>query len=57
MAPLAGGESGRFQARRQGATEHQESEHRSDGSTWKSSPPAVFVGRFLPYKVSDLLRL
>ena len=57
MAPLAGGESGRFQARRQGATAHQESEHRSDGSTWKSSPPAVFAGRFLSYKVSDLLHL
>ena len=57
MAPLAGGEGGRFQARRQVATEHQESENGSDGSTWKPSTPAVFVGRFLPYKVSDLLSL
>ena len=57
MAPLAWGESGRFQARRPFATEHQEAENGSDGSTWKPSTPAVFVGRFLPYKVSDLLSL
>ena len=57
MAPLAGSEGGRFQARRQVATEHQEAEHGSDGGTWKPSPPAVFVGRFLPDKVSDLLRV
>jgi len=57
MAPLAGGEGGRFQARRQVATAHQESENGSDGGTWKPAPPAVFVGRFLPYKVSDLLSL
>ena len=57
MAPLAGGEGGRFQARRQGATAPQEAANGSDGGTWKPAPPAVFVGRFLPYKVSDLLRL
>ena len=55
MTPLTGGEGGRFQARRQVATEHQESENGSDGSTWKSSTPALFVGRFVPHKVSDLL--
>jgi hypothetical protein len=57
MAPLAGGESSRFQARRQGATEHQAAEHGSDGGPGKPSPPAVFVDRFLPDKVRDLLRV
>ena len=57
MAPLAWGESGRFQARRQLATEHQESENGSDGITWKPSTPALFVSSLLPYKVSDLLSL
>ena len=57
MAPLTWGESGRFQARRPLATEHQESQNGSDGGTGEPSPPAVFVGRCLPDKVSDLLRL
>ena len=57
MGPLTRGQRRGFQARGEVPTEHEEAQHGADRGTGEFAPAPVFGRRFVPDKVSDVVRL
>ena len=57
MGPLTRGQCRGFQPWGEVPTEHEESQHGADRGTGEFAPATVFGRRFMPDKVSDVVRL